>query len=245
MAKVLNLFQGTVLPFGFLDPVNKKIRTSCTNDLHSLYLDQKTIMVETTIEKDESVRKEIVLAAQKLIQKFGLKKTTMNEIAAASGKAKSTLYYYYKSKDDVYDAVFHLELENLRIQVNQKVDAQTSMPDKIRTYLIEFYQGLRSTMNLYRVMDLRDLPEVNSRNYFLEVMAYEEHYLIPIFENGVKSGECLHFSMEDVPCFTEVFLAAILGNIQLLLEKEGSYDEDKIAKIVDLLIPAIFGGPLS
>ncbi|MDP4278587.1 MAG: TetR/AcrR family transcriptional regulator, partial [Bacteroidota bacterium] len=80
-------------------------------------------MVETTIEKDESVRKEIVLAAQKLIQKFGLKKTTMNEIAAACGKAKITLYYYYYSLDDVYDAVFHMELENLRIQVNQKVAA--------------------------------------------------------------------------------------------------------------------------
>ncbi len=43
-----------------------------------------------SISKDEIVKGEIVTKAQKLFQQFGLKKTTMDEIAEASGKAKST-----------------------------------------------------------------------------------------------------------------------------------------------------------
>jgi AcrR family transcriptional regulator len=198
-------------------------------------------MVETTTEKDEFVSRDIILSAQKLFQQFGVKKTTMNDIAAASGKAKSTLYYYFKSKDDVYDAVFHLEIRNLRSYVKAKVDEQNLTSDKIRIYILEFYKEVRNKMNLYRLVNFRDLPETHTRNYFLELMGYEKLYIEPILENGIKAGECKNFVKEDVSCFAEIFLAATLGNIQFLIEKEGSYNEEKIIKIVDVLIPSIFG----
>jgi len=41
-------------------------------------------------EKDEIVKNEILFQAQKLFQQYGLKKTTMDDIALACGKAKST-----------------------------------------------------------------------------------------------------------------------------------------------------------
>ena len=44
-------------------------------------------------EKGDRVREEILVQAQILFQQYGLKKTTMDEIAAACGKAKSTLYH--------------------------------------------------------------------------------------------------------------------------------------------------------
>ncbi|WP_461492021.1 TetR/AcrR family transcriptional regulator, partial [Pontibacter sp. HJ8] len=52
-------------------------------------------------DKDEAIKTEILNEAQKLFRHFGWTKTTMEDIAKATGKGKSTLYYYYKSKDDI------------------------------------------------------------------------------------------------------------------------------------------------
>ena len=51
-------------------------------------------------KKDELIVQDIINGAKKLVQQYGLKKTTMEDIAKAAGKSKSTLYYYFKDKED-------------------------------------------------------------------------------------------------------------------------------------------------
>lgn len=54
-------------------------------------------------EREKEQRKEEILNAAELIfQEKGLATTTMDEIAAAAELGKSTLYLYYKSKEDLY-----------------------------------------------------------------------------------------------------------------------------------------------
>lgn len=47
--------------------------------------------------KDELLKEKILTGADMLFQKYGLTKTTMEDIAREAGKGKSTLYYYFKS----------------------------------------------------------------------------------------------------------------------------------------------------
>ena len=61
-------------------------------------------------QKEEIVKDDILKEAQKLFQQFGLKKTTMEDIARSMGKGKSTLYYYYCSKEQIFDAVISKEM---------------------------------------------------------------------------------------------------------------------------------------
>jgi AcrR family transcriptional regulator len=60
--------------------------------------------------KEEITRREVVQAASRLFQRYGLVKTTMEDIARETGRGKSTLYYYFKSKDEIFDAVVNQEL---------------------------------------------------------------------------------------------------------------------------------------
>lgn len=62
------------------------------------------------IVKDDIVKADILKAAEKLFQQFGLRKTTMEDIAKAMGKGKSTLYYYYNNKEEIFDAVVMKEM---------------------------------------------------------------------------------------------------------------------------------------
>jgi AcrR family transcriptional regulator len=65
-------------------------------------------MVEN--EKNVSCREhEIITAAQKVFAEYGYKKVTMDDVAAELNITRSALYYYYKSKDDLFAAVGEYE----------------------------------------------------------------------------------------------------------------------------------------
>ena len=55
-----------------------------------------------TLQRDEIVVREILDTARALFRQSGFKKTTMGDIARSLGKAKSSLYYYYPSKEDIF-----------------------------------------------------------------------------------------------------------------------------------------------
>lgn len=191
-------------------------------------------------EKDEIVKQEILLEAQKLFQQFGMKKTTMDEIAASCGKAKSTLYHYFKSKDEVFEAVIKMERMNLRQLVKSKVEEQKGMVDKIQTYVIEFHKEVCKRANLYRLMK-QDFSSLGvSKKYFLSMMEYEQAYITRILEDGYDSGEYLTPHREDIPWISEMFLASFCGIVQYGLEKEGFYNEEKLERFVNLITPKVF-----
>ena len=47
----------------------------------------------------------ILNAAQKRFAHFGISKTSMEDIAADIGLSKSSLYYYFTTKEDIFKAV--------------------------------------------------------------------------------------------------------------------------------------------
>lgn len=51
--------------------------------------------------KKDITKTEILEAAEKVFQKWGLNKITMEDIAEASGRCKGSLYYYYKDKEEI------------------------------------------------------------------------------------------------------------------------------------------------
>jgi AcrR family transcriptional regulator len=76
-----------------------------------------------TLQRDEIVVRDIVETARVLFKQSGFKKTTMGDIARSLGKAKSSLYYYYPSKEDIFEAVLHAEMDELLEQIHQSIRA--------------------------------------------------------------------------------------------------------------------------
>jgi AcrR family transcriptional regulator len=190
--------------------------------------------------KDEIVKSEILVEAQRLFQQFGLKKTTMDEIAEACGKAKSTLYHYFKSKDEVFDAVIQLEMLNLRQFVKNKVEEHKTMLDKIKTYVIEFHKEVVNKVNLYRLIRQDSKSFGFAKDKFLKMMEFEQSYIVRILEDGFDAGEYNTSGKEDIPWIAEMFLASFYGVVQYGVEKDGYYNEEKIERIVELVVPRLF-----
>ena len=84
-------------------------------------------------------RQKLVDVARLLFAKNGMERTTMNDIAMASGKGRRTLYTYFKSKEEVYNAVIESELERLSDMLDEvaakKIRPQEKIIELIYTHL--------------------------------------------------------------------------------------------------------------
>ncbi len=201
--------------------------------------------IETmSYEKGDLVREEILAQAQILFQQYGLKKTTMDEIAAACGKAKSTLYHHFKNKEEVFESVVELEMLYLRKHVKNKVEEHKDMLGKVTTYATEFHKEIINRINLYSAIVQENLPRLMNGQIIDKMMDYEKSYLVRILEDGYDSGEYTRVNREEIPYIAEIFLAAFFGAVRYFISKDGALSLERLQKTADLFIPQIFGGQI-
>lgn len=62
----------------------------------------------------ETVRREIVAAANRLFYHRGYNQASFSDIAAAAGIPRGNFYYYFKSKDEILGAVIDVRIANIR-----------------------------------------------------------------------------------------------------------------------------------
>ena len=60
-----------------------------------------------------NTKSELIEVARQLFATKGFDNTTMNEIAAQSGKGRRTLYTYFKSKSEIFMAVINSEMSKI------------------------------------------------------------------------------------------------------------------------------------
>lgn len=70
-------------------------------------------MTKTVRRSEEDLKERIFQAAQARFERYGYRKTTMDEIAHDAGIAKGTTYLYFKSKDEIVAAYADRELEKM------------------------------------------------------------------------------------------------------------------------------------
>ena len=64
----------------------------------------------------ENLREQILDAAEKRLWHFGLKKTTIDEVASDAGVGKGTVYLYFESKEDIAIAIMARYKEDILLE---------------------------------------------------------------------------------------------------------------------------------
>ena len=95
------------------------------------------------LTKEEIIREEVITAAQQLFQRYGFAKTTMEDIAKAMGRGKSTLYYYYKSKDDIFKDVILHETNEVLTAVLEVCEQNGTAQEKLFRYISTLLNKIR------------------------------------------------------------------------------------------------------
>ncbi|HRW20636.1 MAG TPA: helix-turn-helix domain-containing protein, partial [Bacteroidales bacterium] len=104
------------------------------------------------MEKHEKVRQNLINAARKIFVRFGFEKTTMNEIALEARKGKSSLYYYFASKEEVFQAVVEYEAGIIVEKLKTAVNNSETLIDKARNFILVRFAEIQKLGNLYNAL---------------------------------------------------------------------------------------------
>jgi AcrR family transcriptional regulator len=100
----------------------------------------------------EELRIRIIITAGQIFSRFGFKKTTMEEIAKALKMGKSSIYYYFKSKEDIFEAVVLYEANILRNELTTAIKSVESPKGKMEKYVYVRMKAFEKLSNYYNAI---------------------------------------------------------------------------------------------
>lgn len=187
--------------------------------------------------KRDMNRENILKIAQEIFSKYGYKKTTLDDIANAVRKGKSSLYYYFKSKEDLFQAVILKEVEILVKELDAVISRNTDPIDKLRDYVLTKLTTFRGLANFYNALE-NDVTAIG----FIEDLKhkYEQNeirMIKRILIEGVRKNE---FQIYDFNLAAIGITMAIKG-LEMPLSA-GVYANINLERSVDIILRIICYG---
>ncbi len=182
--------------------------------------------------KRENKKEQILAVAQKFFSRFGLKKTTMDEIAKAASMGKATLYHYFSSKEQVFAEVIRKESRILRNKLNEAIDIADDPKEKIRAYITTRMNYLNSLSNTYTALTDEYLKHYSFVEKFRQDFNdCEIQMLSSVLRYGVDKKI---FSVMNINSIARIIGIALRGlEFPLLTEGKSKNFEDDIDLMVD------------
>lgn len=183
-------------------------------------------------------KQQIIEAASVTFNRYGFKKTTMDDIAYAAGKGKSSLYYYFKNKEEVFEAVVNHEAENLVAEINKVLSNVNSATEKLRGYV---------NVRMKRFVERGNLASALNDNFlatfsFIEKIRnnykdFEIDTISNIIHEGIKNNE---FKPVDAEFTAETILTCMVG-FELPLLSQTNPGDDSLKKINSVIETLFYG----
>ena len=190
-----------------------------------------------SIADKETVKDKIVASASDFFIRFGFYKTTMDEIARKIHKAKGVLYYYFKSKEDLYAEVVRKELDLVKKELKKTVDAGDDPVTTLENYIKMRFELLNNAKNYHETLH----ADFRERYAFVEDVRrdfdnFERLQLNKIISEGEKRG---YFRVSNLDRIVDVVMI-IHKSVEIPLYLQNKYNEYK--NIMDEMISLIFNG---
>jgi AcrR family transcriptional regulator len=149
--------------------------------------------------KENDVREQIIQAATAVYKKWGFVKTTMEDIAYEAGKGKATLYYYFKSKEEVFASVLKEQIQEISFSIHSKLKDVESASDRLRKYFIMMYEESIHRVEVFSVLKMDVRKDKNLISNLREIIESSELSSIrEIIKFGIDHGEFLAFTESEI-----------------------------------------------
>jgi AcrR family transcriptional regulator len=111
----------------------------------------KFLKTEDMINKEE-FRRKVIVSAGEIFSHYGYKKTTLEEIAKVLKMGKSSIYYYFESKEEIFKAVVLYEANILRNELTTAIKSVESPIDKMKNYIFVRMKSFEKLSNYYNAI---------------------------------------------------------------------------------------------
>lgn len=180
----------------------------------------------------------IFLSAVKVFSNYGYDGATMDEIAMSAGVAKGTLYYHFKSKEEIFKYIISEGMKLMQDEIDTAVNNEDTAIDrlksvfKVQLMLVhrnkDFFKVIASQLwgKELRQFELRNIIEnyINS----IEVLIDDA-----IKSNKIKKGK------------TRMLAYSFIGNLCASSIYEISNSDEDLESIVESMMDYILNGTAS
>lgn len=209
-----------------------------------LYLSVKIILHLQLMENsslnsgNDEVREQIVQSARLVFARYGYRKTALDDIARESRKGKSTIYYYFKSKDDIFKAVIDNEAEIRAKAIDDQISRIEEPQQKLKTFIYMRMRSMKMVANYYEAIknDLLDqlyfIDNLRTKHFEAEIELIKKMLL-----EGIEKGE---YTILNPELTAKTIVTALHGFEMPLITKKLS--DEELQKAVDEMLNILFFG---
>lgn len=189
----------------------------------------------------KKTRDRFIEVARSLFARKGVENTTMNDIATASDKGRRTIYTYFKSKREIFNAVIESESDDLLQNLNSIVTKLASPEQKLREYVATRMETMRQIVSRngsLRAGFFRDVRKVDRARSVISKK--EIKMLMHILHEGVVLGV---FDIPNIKEWAIIITNSINGfdvpYIRNSFTEYGIDKQDMARMIADLVLNGI------
>ena len=175
----------------------------------------------------EERRNEFVDAAEKLFRENGIVDTTISAIVKEMDVAKGLFYYYFKSKDDVIDAISEKYNEVFNEMMYASMDSKSDYEGRLHQFVANTVNSFRDLDNKLSTDEDVDLSQLSMRSID-EAKTNAIAALVSMFEEGNENDELM---LEHPKYYADILISGI---IELVQQKEAA-DAEITEIILDLI----------
>ncbi len=180
----------------------------------------------------DGIRDGILDAARRRFLRFGVPKTTVDEVAREAGCSRTTLYAHFRNKEDLYRSVLEQDAEAFIREASAVLATDASAGKKIRS-IVEITRRTYARNHVMRLALARD-AEMSLEPVAHAFTREQEQRIVgllrEVLDEGVAEGALRKVDTERV-----AYLMFHLG--RFLVEREtggvGDYPFDEIVALMD------------
>jgi AcrR family transcriptional regulator len=171
---------------------------------------------------ETDVKSQIIVSATKYFSRYGFHKTTMDEIAKHIHKAKGVLYYYFRSKEELFNEVLKQELSTLKTELLKIVTSKNNSLTILTDYILTRFRLLNKAVNYHETLKADFFEKYHFvKDVMDDFNNFERTQLKFIIEKGNAEG---YLNVRNVSATVDVAMM-IIQSIEIPLFLQNKYME--------------------
>ena len=177
---------------------------------------------------------QIIEAASEVFARFGFRKTTVEDISAKLQMKKSSLYYYFGGKNEIFQAVVEYEAGKVRRELVRILSSNDDPRTKLRNYIVKRMEVLHEISVRYDVIYDNDMVHYDFIERIRRKYDREEHSTIRrVLEEGMRKGV---FYVRNSSLASTAICTAMKGlEIPLFWKKKRDFADLQVSNMIHLL----------
>jgi len=191
---------------------------------------------------DDVVQQEILRVALRLYRKFGPNKVTMDEVANATGRSRTSLYYYYKSRDEIFQAVLDTIVNDVAEELRRAAGDAHTLTDKLYAFCmakVKTTEEWKSILNVWSQESNEKAKYTHGKEVdaLHKKLIYQESIILnEILSSAINKKEIRAISPAELDSLTFIISSGIRGLRREVYDMNDPHDIKAAVRLLSTMI---------